>query len=46
LIDRPQPYTFTLQIDPEPFQVIAAEWRHGGFETVTNVEIQYDGPTI
>jgi hypothetical protein len=36
------PYTFTLQVNPEPFQALVTEWSHHGFETIINVELEYD----
>jgi hypothetical protein len=46
LVDRPQPHTFTLQIAPEPFQILNVEWLHNGIETLTSVEIEYDDPRV
>jgi hypothetical protein len=46
LTDRPQPHTFTLQVAPEPFRILNAEWLHNGIETLTSVEIEYDDPRV
>jgi hypothetical protein len=46
LEDRPQPFAFILQVDPEPFQALVTEWSHQGYETVTRVNIEYDEPRV
>jgi hypothetical protein len=46
LRDRPRPHHFTLQIDPEPFRILHAKWLHNGFETITNVELEYVDPRV
>lgn len=40
--DQPQPYSFVLPIDAEPFEELVKEWQDEGFETVTHAEIEYD----
>lgn len=42
ILDQPQPYSFVLPIDAEPFEELVKEWQDEGFETVTSAEIEYD----
>jgi hypothetical protein len=43
---RQQPHVFILEVEPESFRILNAEWLHNSIEMLTSVEIEYDDPRV